>query len=90
MNKIGQQFAQWQPASDHLTIDTLDCHFGAIFIHNEGYSSMCGHAVIALTKFAVEAVRQLDYAGYSAVIPRVTGSALSAVKINGLLIPLIH
>jgi len=29
-------------------------HFGAIFIHNEGYSSMCGHAVIALTKFAIE------------------------------------
>lgn len=29
-------------------------HFGAIFIHNEGYSTMCGHAVIALTKFAVE------------------------------------
>ena len=29
-------------------------HFGAIFIHNEGYSSMCGHATIALAKFAVE------------------------------------
>jgi len=29
-------------------------HFGAIFIHNEGYSTMCGHAVIALTKCAVE------------------------------------
>lgn len=31
-----------------------DSDFGAIFIHNEGYSTMCGHAVIALTKFAVE------------------------------------
>ena len=31
-----------------------DSHFGAIFIHNEGYSSMCGHATIALAKFAVE------------------------------------
>lgn len=31
-----------------------DSHFGAIFIHNEGYSTMCGHAVIALTKCAVE------------------------------------
>jgi proline racemase len=29
-------------------------HFGAIFMHNEGYSTMCGHAVIALAKFAVE------------------------------------
>ena len=31
-----------------------DSHFGAVFIHNEGYSTMCGHAVIALTKTAVE------------------------------------
>jgi len=31
-----------------------DSHFGAIFIHNEGYSTMCGHAVIALTKTAIE------------------------------------
>ncbi|SEL11925.1 proline racemase [Colwellia chukchiensis] len=31
-----------------------DSHFGAIFIHNEGYSTMCGHAVIALAKAAVE------------------------------------
>ena len=31
-----------------------DSHFGAIFIHNEGYSTMCGHAVIALAKTAVE------------------------------------
>lgn len=30
-------------------------HFGAIFIHNEGYSTMCGHAVIALAKCVVEA-----------------------------------
>ncbi|MGB1240024.1 MAG: proline racemase family protein, partial [Pseudomonadales bacterium] len=31
-----------------------DSHFGAIFIHNEGYSTMCGHAIIAMSKFAVE------------------------------------
>ncbi len=29
--------------------------FGTFFIHNEGYSTMCGHAIIALTKFAFEA-----------------------------------
>ncbi|MCG8311520.1 MAG: proline racemase family protein [Cytophagales bacterium] len=29
-------------------------HFGVIFIHNEGYSTMCGHAIIALGKLAVE------------------------------------
>jgi proline racemase len=28
----------------------LDC----FFLHNEGYSTMCGHAVLALTKLAVE------------------------------------
>jgi proline racemase len=27
--------------------------FGVVFMHNEGYSTMCGHAVIALTKLAV-------------------------------------
>jgi len=29
------------------------CDFGVIFIHNEGYSTMCGHATIAITKLAV-------------------------------------
>ena len=29
-------------------------HFGVLFLHNEGYSTMCGHAVIALGKAAVE------------------------------------
>ncbi len=29
-------------------------HFGLLFLHNEGYSTMCGHAVIAITKLAVE------------------------------------
>ena len=28
--------------------------FDVFFIHNEGYSTMCGHAVLALTKFAFE------------------------------------
>lgn len=28
--------------------------FGIIFLHNEGYSSMCGHATIAIAKLAVE------------------------------------
>ena len=27
--------------------------FGILFLHNEGYSTMCGHAVIAITKLAV-------------------------------------
>ncbi len=28
--------------------------FGIIFLHNEGYSTMCGHATIAIAKLAVE------------------------------------
>ncbi|MDW3208279.1 MAG: proline racemase family protein [Reichenbachiella sp.] len=28
--------------------------FGILFTHNEGYSTMCGHATIAITKLAVE------------------------------------
>lgn len=34
--------------------DTSGADFGVIFIHNEGYSTGCGHAVIALTKVFVE------------------------------------
>ena len=34
--------------------DSVDSHFGVIFIHNDGYSTGCGHAVIALTKVFVE------------------------------------
>lgn len=28
--------------------------FGVIFLHNEGYSTMCGHAIIAISTLAVE------------------------------------
>lgn len=28
--------------------------FGVLFLHNEGYSTMCGHATLAVTKLAVE------------------------------------
>ncbi|OUR77663.1 proline racemase [Alphaproteobacteria bacterium 46_93_T64] len=34
--------------------DHPDANFGVIFMHNEGYSTMCGHAVIALGRFAVD------------------------------------
>jgi len=34
---------------------TKDADFGVIFMHNEGYSSMCGHGIIAITKVAIEA-----------------------------------
>jgi trans-L-3-hydroxyproline dehydratase len=33
---------------------TAQADFGVIFIHNEGYSDMCGHGIIALGKVLVE------------------------------------
>jgi trans-L-3-hydroxyproline dehydratase len=29
-------------------------HFGVLFMHNEGYSTMCGHGIIAVSRVAVE------------------------------------
>ncbi len=34
--------------------DHPEADFGVIFMHNEGYSTMCGHAVIALGRYAVD------------------------------------
>ena len=31
-----------------------DGDFGVLFLHNEGYSTMCGHAIIAMSTLAVE------------------------------------
>jgi proline racemase len=31
-----------------------DADFDVFFLHNEGYSTMCGHAIIALTKLVIE------------------------------------
>ncbi|MEE9449703.1 MAG: proline racemase family protein [Ignavibacteriaceae bacterium] len=33
---------------------TKETDFGVIFLHNEGYSTMCGHGIIALTKVVVQ------------------------------------
>ena len=33
---------------------SADGDFDVFFLHNEGYSTMCGHAIIALTKLVVE------------------------------------
>ena len=33
---------------------STDADFDVFFVHNEGYSTMCGHAIIALTKLVVE------------------------------------
>jgi proline racemase len=33
---------------------SADADLDVFFLHNEGYSTMCGHAIIALTKLAIE------------------------------------
>ena len=33
---------------------THEADFGVIFMHNEGYSTMCGHGIIAVSRVAVE------------------------------------
>lgn len=51
----------WEPrghADMYGAVITEPCSegadFGTFFLHNEGYSTMCGHAIIALTKFALD------------------------------------
>jgi len=34
--------------------ESAEADFGVLFLHNEGYSSMCGHGIIAVTTVAVE------------------------------------
>lgn len=34
--------------------DLPEADLAVLFLHNEGYSTMCGHAVIALGRYAVE------------------------------------
>jgi proline racemase len=33
---------------------TRDAHAGVLFMHNEGWSTMCGHGIIAVTTIAIE------------------------------------
>ncbi len=33
---------------------TENADFGVLFMHNDGYSTMCGHGIIAVTKVAIE------------------------------------
>lgn len=37
-----------------VIMPSVDADFDVFFLHNEGYSTMCGHAIIALTKLIVE------------------------------------
>ena len=37
-----------------VVTQSRDADLDVFFLHNEGYSTMCGHAIIALTKLAIE------------------------------------
>lgn len=37
-----------------VVIPSKRADFGVVFMHNEGYSTMCGHATIATTKLAID------------------------------------
>ncbi|WP_346361233.1 proline racemase family protein [Bosea sp. (in: a-proteobacteria)] len=37
-----------------VTASHAEAAFGVLFTHNEGYSTMCGHATIALGRYAIE------------------------------------
>ena len=37
-----------------VVVPSKRADFGVIFMHNEGYSTMCGHATIAMTRLAID------------------------------------
>ena len=56
-----RKFLVFEPRGHHdmygvyiVEPDHPEADFGVLFFHNEGYSTMCGHAVIALGRYAVD------------------------------------
>jgi len=45
---------------------TPGAHAGVLFMHNEGWSTMCGHGVIAVTTIAIE--RELVWSGQPTIV----------------------
>jgi proline racemase len=55
-----RQGTMWEPRGHAdmygaVVTPSVDADLDVFFLHNEGYSTMCGHAIIALTKLAIEA-----------------------------------
>ncbi|GAA6039729.1 hypothetical protein JCM8097_001374 [Rhodosporidiobolus ruineniae] len=46
---------------------TGTAHIGVLFCHNEGYSTMCGHATMALGRFLVDTLDKDTFAGRSSL-----------------------
>jgi trans-L-3-hydroxyproline dehydratase len=56
---------------------TPGAHAGVLFMHNEGWSTMCGHGVIAVTTMAIE--RDLIYPGGPALVLDAPAGPVSAM-----------
>jgi proline racemase len=74
---------------------TAGADFGVLFMHNEGYSTMCGHGIIAIAKVAVEtglvpmvepetAVRIDAPAGLVTAYARVEGGRVRSVRFHNV------
>lgn len=61
-----------------VLVDSPNADFGVIFMHNAGYSTMCGHAVIALGRFAID---------FGLVQPKPAGSPEPEVDENRQQVP---
>lgn len=61
-----------------------DAAFGVLFMHNEGYSTMCGHGIIAVVTAAVETgILQLENAEQSIVIDSPAGRIMVRANVEG-------
>lgn len=74
---------------------TPEADIGLLFMHNEGYSTMCGHGIIAITKVALETgllpmktpettIRIDSPAGLITASARVSGSEVSCVRFRNV------
>lgn len=56
-------------------------HAGVLFMHNEGYSTMCGHGVIAVTTIAIERGLLFDRQGVEVVLDTPAGTVHARPRI---------
>jgi len=77
------------------TAVTDEANFGVLFLHNEGWSTMCGHGIIAVTKVALETglvpmaapetvIRIDSPAGLIAATARVGGERVESVRFRNV------
>src|SRR5918992_4995619 len=56
-------------------------HAGVLFMHNEGYSTMCGHGVIAVTTIAIERGLLFDRQSVEVVLDTPAGTVYARPKV---------